>query len=153
MIPHAVQNTACLKMKTCPVQLKAHVRSAVKILAHMKVKSMCCAVMCIWQLEVKQCSGPELILQQQPACLLTDLQGFTAAKMPSGHFVRPQLSLSLSLSLCVALSHAPCPLWPCEKYSILPRQCSAWFADQQRRPASDHEGWYYLVLTTEITVL
>lgn len=50
-----------------------------------------------WQLEMKQRSRPWLIVKQQPACLLTDLQGFTAAQMPWGHFVGPQLSHSVSL--------------------------------------------------------
>lgn len=45
-----------------------------------------------------QCSRPGLILQQQPACLLTALWGFTAAQMPWGHLVWPQLSLSVCLS-------------------------------------------------------
>lgn len=41
---------------------------------------LCCQ--CTWQLEVKQCSGPGLIQQQQPTTtclLLTDLWGFVAA--------------------------------------------------------------------------
>lgn len=76
-----------------------------------------------------QRSEPGLILQQQPACLLTDLRGYTAAHMPRGHFIGPRLSLCVSCS--------PMPPVLCDhvrnsaaQYS--PRQCQAWFSHQQR---------------------
>lgn len=95
---------------------------------------------------MKQCSRPGLILQQQPACLLTALQGFTAALKPRGHFIWPHLSVSLPCP--------PCSLWPCGKrhYSIFPCYCQAWFSYQQRSPASQHGGCYYLFSNSGIIV-
>lgn len=77
----------------------------------------------------KQCPRPELILQQPPACVSTDLQGFPAAQMPQGHFV------SRFLSPCCLPAPPPFSLFSRISLPFTPSLQPSW-----------HEACFYLAI-------